>query len=240
MATFSTSYAISNISGSGGPAYYKKNQISGFIPRMEVKQAPVLFEIRGRYKPPCKDYCRLLITEKGVSFSIIPVCLPSRNISPVPSIPNDFVMSFQTFKSDPELHEELEHIFGRHVIHRAQLVAGRYNLFGTLENKLALHVISYMTVKTILSLGQTSKHFHKLCNSQNLWKKLNNMYRAFPYDDVRFDQKLITRIGWKRFYFMKRDNLDEEDLCIIEDRQLDNDSNYGQQQASKRYSWRRQ
>lgn len=202
---------------------------------MEVKQAPVLFEIRGRQKPPCKDYCRLLITEKGVSFSIIPVGLRS-DTSPVP-IPNDFVMSFQTFKSDPKLCEELENIFGRDVVYRARLIAGRYNLFSTLENKLALHVISYMTVKTILSLSQTNKHFHKVCNSQNLWKKLNNMYRSFPYDDVRFDQKLITRIGWKRFYFMKRDNLDEEDLCIIEDRQLDNDC---RQQASKRYSWRRQ
>lgn len=177
--------------------------------KKEIRSAKKLYEISGQAPSPSKDYCHLLVTEKGIVWIRWNITLRNRSQGWFPT-PQELVMSYEDFEYDDSFKSDLERIFGSKCAkHVRRIVArgGCRDPFSCLPEDVAIRVITYLDLQSITRLSQTNQYFRELCDSDTLWEKLYIIHQGQPSVDIR---AVAVDVGWKKLFFMNKLQVQKE------------------------------
>ena len=180
---------------------------SGTMETKEILSATKVYETQSQQPPPSKDYCHLLVTKKGIVVNTWKITLRNRTQGWYPT-PEQTVMSYEDFQCDTSLQEQLSLTFSSACIkHVLNIITNKLDAFSCLPIPLASRIIAYLDLQTITCLSQTNQHFHEVCNSDLLWKKLYINHLGQPNNGVKV---VAESKGWKRVFFMTKLELQKE------------------------------
>ena len=175
--------------------------------KKEVTRAKKLYDATAQVPSPSKDFCQILITEKGIVWRKWKITMRnfSRGKAPAPS---EVIMTYEDFKYDKSLQSELELIFGREALkHMKRILEGSNDPLSCLPEGLMILIATYLDLQSINSLSQTNCHFHELCNSNALWEKLYAIHQGKPSPEIK---SLAQERGWKTVFFMNKLQIQKE------------------------------
>ncbi|XP_002132035.2 F-box only protein 36-like [Ciona intestinalis] len=160
-----------------------------------------LINVSEQAPSPSKDFVNLIVTMKEVIWrywKINPQCLKSD----VSIAPSENRQSHEDFPHDLDMHSEVKRVFGANMlVYVKQLCLGHFDYFVRLSNPLQILIMSYMELEDIASLSQTNKHFHELCNSEQLWEHIVESH----CDTITPEMKLFAgEVGWKHVFFTNK------------------------------------
>lgn len=172
-----------------------------------VIRARKLYEGTAQVPSPSKDFCQILITEKGVVWRKWKITL--RNYSHgVAPLPTEQVMTYDDYRFDKSLQFEIETIFGVKTLRQTlRIVEGCNDHLSSLPEPLALNVICYLDLQSITFLSQVNQHFRELCNADSLWERLYAIHQGPPNIEIK---ALAKEMGWKEVFFMNKLHLQKE------------------------------
>ncbi|XP_015990125.1 F-box only protein 36 [Rousettus aegyptiacus] len=155
-----------------------------------------LFEIVGQGPAPSKDYYQLLVTRSQVIFRWWKISLRSENRS---AKPGEVKESHPDFLENSHLQVQIALVFGAKILDYVfNLCEGRFDYLERLSDSLLLHIISYLDLKDIASLSQTSQRLSKLCVSDKLWEPIVQS----ACDDITPEMRALAKdVGWRQLFF---------------------------------------
>ncbi|XP_053177372.1 F-box only protein 36a [Scomber japonicus] len=155
-----------------------------------------LFETSRQGPPPPKDFFQLVITKNEVIWRSwkISLRLESRGAPP-----KELKTSHQDFLHQKVLQQQVDYVFGQRILeYTVNLCQGKFDYLERLADDILLKIVSYLQLKDIPQLAQTSNRFRKLCNSEKFWEQIVR-YRC---PDFTSDMEGIAKaMGWRRTYF---------------------------------------
>ena len=176
------------------------------IDNRTVLRSKKLFEISGQVPTPSKDFCQLLITEKGVVWRRWKITL--RNIALQAPSPSEEIMSHEDLFEDKSFVTELEGIFGAEVLEQVKrIIEGSNDILSCLPEKLLIHLATFLDLQSVNNLSRTNRHLRELCNSDNMWEALYCTHQGQPSPAV---SALSFELGWKVVFFMSKLQLQKE------------------------------
>lgn len=154
---------------------------------------------------PKRDYHGLTITNKHI-------ILNSWDISRGPHVfPRRKKTLLEDFPTDRWFMNEIEFLFGSHVVEYAvRLATGERNL-QYLPETLVLYIVRMLAVNDILHLRQLSKIFFEICNTNSIWKIIFRKYTRRPI--TKTDLKQSEVMSWK--YMLQRKFLEKMDSKTV-------------------------
>ena len=171
-----------------------------------VTRAQKLFEATAQVPSPSKDFCQILVTERGVVWRKWKITL--RNSQGPPPTPTENIMSYEDFKYDKSLQSEIEYIFGVHVLKQIKrILQGCNDHLSSLPESLMITVALYLDLQSIIHLSQVNQYFQEICNSNLLWEKLYIIHQGQPSLEIK---SLAQELTWKRVFFMNKLQLQKE------------------------------
>ena len=171
-----------------------------------IIRAKKLFEATKQVPPPSKDFCQLLVTEKGVVWRRWKITL--RNISVRAPSPSENVMSHQDFLEDQSLAAELEVIFGVETVeHVKRIIEGSNDILSCLPEQTVIRIATFLDLQSVNSLSQVNRHLRGVCNSDGMWEALYCTHQGQPSPAVK---ALAFELGWKVVFFMNKLQLQKE------------------------------
>lgn len=176
--------------------------------KKKIKQAKKLLDEAKPAPPPSKDYVQIVVTEGGVVYRRIPITIRGVSQGAIPS-PTEKVMTLDEFKQDREFRDEMERIFGKDVLKRVKriVIDGDRDPLTRLSDEILMRILDYLDLESIEQLAKVNHHMQKICNSEELWKKLYNRHQGPPSEKV---QALAQDLGWKRVFYMDKIQLQKE------------------------------
>ena len=175
--------------------------------KKEILRSKKLFEAAAQVPAPHKDWCQIVITEKGVVWRRWKITLRGVSQGAAPA-PVEAAMSYADFKYDSQLQNEIERIFGAEVTRQIQrILAGNNDELSKLPEKLMIRIATYLDLQSIMQLSQVNRHLREVCNSNALWEKLYHIYQGVPSEEVTM---LAKEVGWKEVFFMNKLQLQKE------------------------------
>ena len=166
-----------------------------------------LFEGTSQLPAPSKDFCQLLITEKGVAWRKWKITLRNYSLGMAP-YPIEQIMTYEDYRFDRSLQFEIETIFGVKALNQTlRIVKGCNDPLSSLPESLALKVICYLDLQSIEYLSQVNQHFRELCNADSLWERLYAIHQGSPSLEVK---ALAKELSWKHVFFMNKLQLQKE------------------------------
>uniref|UniRef100_A0A8C7TDV8 F-box domain-containing protein n=1 Tax=Oncorhynchus mykiss TaxID=8022 RepID=A0A8C7TDV8_ONCMY len=131
-----------------------------------------VFEINGQGPPPTKDFFQLTVTKTELY-----------------NRPMYFFFIF-FFGENKMTHDDF--------LHDAPLCQGNFDYLERLPNDLLLQILAFLELKDVAQLAQTTKRFHKLCNSPEFWEQT---VRG-RCDELTPDMEaLANAMGWRKIFF---------------------------------------
>ena len=177
--------------------------------RKEMRLSKKLYQLSGQAPSPSKDYCQLIVTEKGLIWRRWNITIRNRSHGWYPT-PEEELMSYEDFEDDEHFQDQLEQMFGSQSIKDIRrIISGSNGAFSCLPVDLTVLLITYLDLQSITHLSQTNQYFRKLCNFNSfLWKKLYIIHQGQPSADVR---AIATNgISWKELFFMNKLQIQKE------------------------------
>ena len=172
-----------------------------------VITARKLYDITGQAPSPSKDFCQILVTEKGIIWRRWKITLRNFSQGTAPS-PNEVVMNYEDFLNDKSFQKELEFIFSPQCVKQIhKVISGCNDALSCLPEQLITQVIMYLDLQSIMFLSHTNQHFREICNSDDLWKKLYLLHQGQPSADIH---SVANDIGWKKLFFMNKLQIQKE------------------------------
>ena len=166
-----------------------------------VVSARELYAQSGQLPSPSKDFCQLVITERGVvwrRWTISPRTVTNRSYAP----PSETVMSWEEFLFDKSLLCQLESIFGVGAVRCMKSVASGYNdRLSTLPDRVIVKIASMLDLQSVVNLSQVNQKLREVYQSNQLWEVLFLVHQGQPSVEL---QELAEELSWKKVFFMSR------------------------------------
>lgn len=175
--------------------------------KKEVLKAKKLFETSSQAPSPSKDYCQLIVTEKGVVMRRWKITLRNAS-SRHATAPTEDCISYEDFLYDTQRQKDVEYIFGREVAYQVKRILGGTNdELSKLPTSVMVNIAAYLDLQSISSLSQVNKHLKEVCSSDQLWEKLYLSHQGKPAEEVI---SLAKSMGWRQVFFMNKLHLQKE------------------------------
>ncbi|ESO84855.1 hypothetical protein LOTGIDRAFT_131450 [Lottia gigantea] len=150
---------------------------------------------------PCKDFYHLFITPELVIYRLWKIVPPTRSDSSNP--PSEVRDSLEDFQYDERLHSEIQRVGGANTLdYITNICQGKIDYLPRLKENILLKILLMLDLEDLARLGQVSKQFRTLCNSDVLWQKIyimNSESGVTP--DV---ESLAASIGWKKLFYTNK------------------------------------
>ncbi|CAL8281152.1 unnamed protein product [Lota lota] len=158
-----------------------------------------LFEISGQGPAPTKDFYHLSITKSDVLWRFWRISMRNdcRNAKP-----GEQIESHGDYLEDTRLQSQVGLVFGQGIqAYTLALSRGCYDYLERLPDPLLLHILSYLELEDVGTLGQTSRRFRKLCSSEEFWEQVvRGRWETVPAEVW----SLGTALGWRRVFFTSK------------------------------------
>ena len=175
--------------------------------KKEILKAKKLIEISKQAPPPSKDYCQLIVTEKGVVMRRWKVTLRNMSTRHAPP-PTEDLISYEDFLYDAHRQKDVEYTFGREVAYQVKRILGGTNdELSRLPTGIMVNIATHLDLQSISNLSQVNKHLKEVCSSDQLWEKLYLSHQGRPAEEV---VSLAKSMGWKQVFFMNKLHLQKE------------------------------
>uniref|UniRef100_A0A8C7U3Z0 F-box protein 36a n=1 Tax=Oncorhynchus mykiss TaxID=8022 RepID=A0A8C7U3Z0_ONCMY len=83
-------------------------------------------------------------------------------------------------------------------LHDSSLCHGNFDYLECLPNDLLLQILAFLELKDVALLAQTTKRFHKLCNSPEFWEQTVRGHCDKLTPDM---EALANATGWRKIFF---------------------------------------
>ncbi|XP_010872222.2 F-box only protein 36a [Esox lucius] len=155
-----------------------------------------VFEISGQGPAPTKDFFQLIVTTTEVIWRFWKISLRSEFKG---SAPGENKMTHDDFLQDVRMQHQVCLVFGQQILQYTQaLCQGNYDYLERLPNDLLLQILSFLELKDVAQLAQTSKMFHKLCSSPEFWEQTVRGHCEELTPDI---EALANAMGWRKIFF---------------------------------------
>ncbi|KAJ7995190.1 hypothetical protein DPEC_G00241980 [Dallia pectoralis] len=155
-----------------------------------------VFEINGQGPAPTKDFFQLIVTTTEVIWRCWKISL---RIEFKGAAPGENKMSHDDFLHDASMQYQVGVVFGQRILQYTQaLCHGNYDYLERLPNNLLLRILSFLELKDVAQLAQTSKTFHKLCTSPEFWEQTVRGHCEELTPDI---EALANSMGWRKIFF---------------------------------------
>ncbi|XP_039250394.1 F-box only protein 36-like [Styela clava] len=161
----------------------------------------ILLDISEQAPSPSKDYINMRVTLKDIqwrTWKISPQCLKPD----VLVTPNEAIFPLEDLVHDLDLQSEIKRIFGKNTLEYVKnLCEGKYNFLDRLKKSLQIYIISFLELEDVAKLSQVNRHFHELCECDQLWEHIVDRC----CDTVTPDMKLYAQeVGYKQMFFTNK------------------------------------
>ncbi|XP_042270557.1 F-box only protein 36a [Thunnus maccoyii] len=165
-------------------------------PKMASLLEGQLFQISGQGPPPPKDFFQLVITKNEVILRSWKISL---RLECRGAAPKELKTSHHDFLHQKMPQQQVGAIFGQRILeYTISLCQGKFDYLERLPDDMLLKILSYLQLKDITQLAQTSHRFRKLCNSEKFWEQIvRNRCPEFTSDM----DGIANAMGWRRIYF---------------------------------------
>ena len=171
----------------------------------EILRAPKLFEASNQVPSPGKDWCHIIVTERGAVWRKWKITLRNQSSARAPT---EKIFSLDDLKLDTSIHSDIARIFGTDVLRQIQrIVSGCQDHLSRLPSSIMVRVVLNLDLQTIARLAQVNQHLREVCNSDQLWKKLYHLHLGPSTDEV---DTLAQEMSWKKLFFMNKLQLQKE------------------------------
>ena len=138
--------------------------------QLQVLSTDKLYGKDGKVSDTHHDrFYRLLVTRGGVAWLVWKKDEHDRNSRPSCRL----FLSFREFENSPDLHRILDKFVHPNCTeHIVRLINSDLDVFSKVEERMALKLITYLDVKSVLNLMLVSRHFYRLCNQPSVWEIL--------------------------------------------------------------------
>ncbi len=172
--------------------------------QLQVMTADKLYERRGDI-PGGKNY-RLLVTRGGIAWLLWkePAAKTEDRLrQPIFVSWQTIFMSFCEFEINSNLHDTLDMIVGHGCTKRImEIINSDLDIISKVHQRLALTLITYLDLKSILNLMLVNRHFCRLCNQQSLWKTMYAIHYGLTDPSVESASK-APHADWKDLFQMR-------------------------------------
>jgi len=176
----------------------KKNILSGRKLVDVAKQAPA----------PSKDWCQLIVTERGLVCRRWKISIRGIARGGGPSPTEVALYFFDEFQMDDSIQREIELVYGTETLDQVIRVAcGYIDRLCTLPEKTVTKIASYLDLQSIVRFGQVNRYLRQISNSNMLWADIYFHHCGSPSEDVRM---VGDELGWKKVFFMDKLQLQKE------------------------------
>lgn len=175
--------------------------------KKDILSFPKLLEESCQDPAPSKDFCHLMVTERGVIWRRWKVSVRNITQGAVPA-PVERGFTVDEFLVDKDMQGEVDRVMGNETLQRAlRLLRGQNDLLSRLPEKVLFKVVSQLDLASIDSLSKVDRYLQQFCNSDPFWCKVYRVHHGPPTEDV---QAVAADMGWKRVFFMDKIQLRKE------------------------------
>ena len=175
--------------------------------KKEILSARKLTEDSGQDPAPSKDFCQLVVTERGIVWRRWKISVRNLSKGSAPT-PTETFMDIIEFNSEKSLQDEIERVLGRETLQRVfRLIGGQDDFLSRLPEKLLLMVVSHLDLSSIDQLSKVNKYLHSVCNSDQVWRTIYIVHNGSPTEEI---VAVAADLGWKRVFFMDKIHLRKE------------------------------
>ncbi|XP_071781977.2 F-box only protein 36a [Centroberyx gerrardi] len=155
-----------------------------------------VFEINGQGPSPSKDFFQLVITKTEVIWRSWKISLRTefRGVAP-----KELKESHYNFLHDKKLQQHVGAVFGPKILqYTIGLCQGEFDYLERLPDDILLRILSYLLLKDVTHLAQTTHRFRKLCNCEEFWEQTVRRGSAELTPDM---EALARAMGWRKTFF---------------------------------------
>lgn len=175
--------------------------------KKNIMSSPKLLEESCQDPAPSKDFCHMMVTEKGVIWRRWKVSVRNITQGAVP-VPVEQGFTVEEFLADKDMQGEVGRVMGSETLQRAlRLLRGQNDLLSRLSEKVLFQIVSQLDLASIDSLSKVNRYLQQFCNSNPFWCKIYKIHHDPPSEDV---QAVAADMGWKRVFFMDKIQLRKE------------------------------
>lgn len=188
-------------------SYDSEMALRNIAKKKDILSSPKLVEEACQDPAPSKDFCNLIVTERGVIWRRWKVSVRNVTQGAVP-VPVELGFTAKEFLADKDMQADVGRIMGRETLQRAlRLLRGQNDLLSRLPEKVLFQVVSQLDLSSIDSLSKVNRYLREACNSNPPWCKLYRVHHGPPTEEV---QAVAEDMGWKRVFFMDKIQLRKE------------------------------
>ena len=176
--------------------------------KKEILSARKLAEDTGQDPAPSKDFCQLIVTERGLIWRRWRISVRNLNRKGAASTPTETSVTIDEFNFDKSLQDEIERVLGSDTLQRVlRLIGGFDDFFSRLPEKMLFLVASHLDLASIHHFSKVNKYLHSVCNSDRFWQTIYKVHNNAPSADI---VAVATDLGWKKVFFMDKIHLRKE------------------------------
>ena len=188
-------------------SYEREAVLQNIAKKKDILSFPRLLEESCQDPAPSKDFCHLMVTERGVIWRRWKVSVRNITQGAVPA-PVERGFTADEFLVDKDMQGEVDRVMGNETLQRAlRLLRGQNDLLSRLPEKVLFQVVSQLDLASIDSLSKVDRYLQQFCNSDPFWCKVYRVHHGPPTEDV---QAVAADMGWKRVFFMDKIQLRKE------------------------------
>nr|XP_040027684.1 LOW QUALITY PROTEIN: F-box only protein 36b [Gasterosteus aculeatus aculeatus] len=156
-----------------------------------------LFETSGRGHP--SSFYHFAVTKSEVIWRWWKI---SPRVVDRLSKPGELKEPHRDFLDDRMLQREVSMVFGQGILeYTMSLCQGHYDYLERLSDTLLLRIVKHLEIEDIGQLGRTSRRFHKLCGSEELWEQVVQQRFSTVSAEVA---SLALDVGWRSIFFTSK------------------------------------
>lgn len=182
--------------------------LNSIAKKKEILSARKLIDIAKQAPSPSKDWCQLIVTERGLLCRRWKISIRgiARGGGPAPT--EIALYFFEEFQNDESIQREIELVYGTETLEQVIRVAcGHIDRLCSLPEKTVTKIASYLDLQSIVRLGQVNRYLRQISNSNALWEDIYIHNCGSPSEDVKM---LGDELGWKKVFFMDKLQLQKE------------------------------
>lgn len=176
--------------------------------KKDILSARKLVDLAKQAPSPSKDWCQLIVTEKGLVCRRWKISIRgiARGGGPPPT--EVALYFFEEFQMDDSIQREIEFVYGTETLEQVIRVAcGHIDRLCSLPEKTVTKIFSYLDLQSIVRFGQVNRYLRQISNSNALWEDIYKHNCGTPSEDVKV---LGDELGWKKVFFMDKLQLQKE------------------------------
>ena len=187
--------------------YQSEAVLRNIAMKKDIMSFPKLLEESCQDPAPSKDFCHVMVTERGVIWRRWKVSVRNITQGAVPA-PVERGFTVEEFLADKDMQGEVGRVMGNETLQRAlRLLRGQKDLLSRLPEKVLFRIVSQLDLASIDSLSKVNRYLQHFCNSDPFWCKVYRVHHGPSSEEVR---AVAADMGWKKVFFMDKIQLRKE------------------------------